>query len=54
MKKYKAIVLRSQYQTVVVDAEHYEQAIELACESFDESNETQEFIEAYDVQEASK
>ena len=52
MKKFKVIVLRSQYQNVIVDAEDHEHAKTLAVEMFDPDQLLdQEFIEAYDVEE---
>jgi hypothetical protein len=53
MKKYACKVERAQRQTVVVEAEHYEHAMEVAVEQFDEDKIYEEFIEAYDVFEIS-
>ena len=55
MKKFKVIVLRSQYQTVIVDAEDHEHAETIAIDTFDpERLFDQEFIEAYDVETLQK
>ena len=52
MRKFKVIVLRSQYQNVIVDAEDHEHAKTLAVEMLDPDQLLdQEFIEAYDVEE---
>ena len=50
MKKFKCILLRSQYQTVEVEAENYEQAKE-AWVLFDADKVDQTYIEVYDLTE---
>jgi hypothetical protein len=51
MRKFKVIVLRSQYQNVIVDAEDHEHAKTLAVEMFDPDQlldqETTELQELY-------
>jgi hypothetical protein len=51
MKKFKCILLRSQYQTVEVEAEDYEQAKENAWVLFDESKADATYVEVYDLME---
>lgn len=51
MKKYRVVVLRSQYQTIVLDAENYEEAEEVACRLFDEDKIDYAFTETYDLEE---
>jgi len=51
MKKFKCILLRSQYQTVEVEAENYEQAKENAWVLFDESKADATYVEVYDLME---
>ena len=50
MKKFKCILLRSQYQTVEVETENYEQAKE-AWVLFDIDKVDQTYIEVYDLTE---
>jgi hypothetical protein len=49
MKKFKCILLRSQYQTVEVKAEDYEQAKENAWVLFDEAKVDATYVEVYDL-----
>ena len=49
MKKFECILLRSQYQTVEIEAEDYEQAEENACELFDETKTDASYVEVYDL-----
>jgi hypothetical protein len=51
MKKFKCILLRSQYQTVEVKAEDYEQAKENAWVLFDEAKVDATYVEVYDLTE---
>jgi hypothetical protein len=51
MKKFKCILLRSQYQTVEVKAEDYEQAQENAWVLFDADKVDQTYVEVYDLTE---
>ena len=51
MKKFKCILLRSQYQTVEVEAENYEQAKENAWVLFDADKIDQTYVEVYDLTE---
>jgi hypothetical protein len=51
MKKFKCILLRSQYQTVEVEAEDYKQAEENAWVLFDESEVDDTYVEVYDLTE---
>jgi hypothetical protein len=51
MKKFKCILLRSQYQTVEVEAEDYEQAQENAWVLFDEARVKETYVEVYDLTE---
>lgn len=51
MKKFKCILLRSQYQTVEVKAEDYEQAKENAWVLFEEDKVDATYVEVYDLTE---
>lgn len=51
MKKFKCILLRSQYQTVEVEAEDYEQAQKNAWVLFDEDKVDATYVEVYDLDE---
>lgn len=51
MNNYHCTLLRSQYQTVEVQAEDYEQAEAIAKGMFDELRINAEFIEIYDIVE---
>lgn len=52
MKKFKCVVLRSQYQTVVVEADDREHAETIALETFDPDRvNDHEFMEVYDMDE---
>lgn len=54
MEKFKCVVLRSQYQTVFVDAEDREHAETIAIEAFDPDRvNNHEFMEVYDMEELS-
>lgn len=52
MKKFKCVLVRSQYQTVEVEAEDYTKAEELAREMFDGNSLLEgEYVEVYDMEE---
>ena len=55
MKKFKCILVRTQYQTVVVKAKDWQEANELACERFDHDLLLDdEYVEVYDTEEVTK
>lgn len=52
MPKFKCVLVRSQYQTIEVEAEDYIKAEELARDMFDYDRLTEEeHIEVYDIEE---
>jgi len=54
MKKFKCVLLRSQYQTVVVEAEDYmdNDDVKNKAESmFDYDQPCEEYLEVYDMEE---
>lgn len=55
MPRYKCVLLRSQYQTIELEADNYDVAIEQAREMFDyDRMPDAEYVEVYDIEEVNK
>jgi hypothetical protein len=51
MRKFKCVVVRSQYQTIIINAKNYTEAKENVRYMFDGDKEYQQYIEVYECNE---
>lgn len=51
MRKFKCVVVRSQYQTVIINAKNHTEAKENVRYMFDQDKEYQQYIEVYECNE---
>lgn len=51
MRKFKCVVVRSQYQTVVINAKNHTEAKNNVRYMFDQDKEYQQYIEVYECNE---